>query len=260
MEQRSPPRPHLTQSDLQGRVAIVTGGSRGIGRATVEHFANAGATVLFTYQSENSKAIAEDLRQYGHESAPVIGYQVDASDPSQCQEFVAMVEREFGGVDILVNNAGIIRDGLLMTMEEKDWNQVMATNIGSLYGMTKPVLPMMLKKRRGSIVNLSSVAASRPGRGHSNYAASKGAVESFTKALAAEIGGKGIRVNAVAPGMIATDMSQEVRDAAEDHIKQRIALKRIGKPAEIARAILFLASDASSYITGAVLPVDGGAG
>jgi 3-oxoacyl-[acyl-carrier protein] reductase len=169
-----------------------------------------------------------------------------------------MIEREHGRLDVLVNNAGVVKDQLIMAMDDADWATVIDTNLTGAFRVIKPVAKLMMRKRQGAIVNLSSIAGSRPGRGHCNYAASKGGIEAMTKALAVELAARNIRVNAVAPGMIETDMSKTVRDAAGPEILSRILLKRYGTPADIANAVLYLASDLAAYVTGTVLHVDGG--
>ncbi len=243
--------------DFKGQVVIVTGGSRGIGRAVVESFAAAGADVCFSYANseESANHVCEGIRSKGGMAQ---GFRVDVRDTESCKQFVDTIEKERGKIDVLVNNAGMIRDKLIIAMSEDDWSDVIQTNLTGCYNMIRPCSRAMLKKRKGAIVNLSSIVASNPGKGHSNYAATKGGVESLTRALAMELGQKSIRVNAVAPGMIETDMTQAVRDAASDQIIGRITLKRYGTPTDIANAILFLSSDYASYITGEVLHVDGG--
>lgn len=245
--------------EFNSQVALVTGGSRGIGRAVVEGMAHAGATVLFTYAGSDSIAreLEGGLRAAGQK---VVALKADVRDGHAMAGVIDLIEREHGRLDVLVNNAGIIRDTLIMAMEEGDWNDVLSTNLTGLFQTIKPAARLMMRKRRGSIVNLSSVAATRPGRGHSNYAASKGGVESLTKALAVELAPKNIRVNCVAPGMIETDMSKDVRQLAGDQILDRILLRRYGTAADVANAVLFLASDLAGYVTGTVLHVDGGIG
>lgn len=242
---------------LDGKIALVTGGSRGIGRAIVEKFAFAGAHTFFTYSS-SSKESDEIVRGLTDKGCKVAAFQADVRDEAQMSSLIEKIESEAGGLDILVNNAGIIRDQLLLTMESEDWSQVLATNLTGAYNVIKPSVRGMMRKRKGSIINISSIAGSKPGRGHSNYAASKGGIEAMTKALAVELGGKGIRVNAVAPGMIETDMSTTVREVAGAEILSHISLKRFGKPEDIANAVMFLASDMSSYVTGEIIHVNGG--
>ena len=244
---------------FKDQVVWVTGGSRGIGRALVESFAAEGAKVIFTYSQAAAAAneIAAQLRDAG---AEVAAYQLDVRDQKACDGLVDLIEKEHGRLDVLVNNAGIIRDGLLLAMEPADWQAVIDTNLTGLYNCIKPASRVMMRRRQGAIVNISSVAAARPGKGHCNYVASKGGLEAMTKALAMELGSRKIRVNAVAPGVIETEMSEEVRRLGGDLILDRIPLKRFGQAADIAAATLFLASSEAAYVTGAILHVDGGAG
>jgi 3-oxoacyl-[acyl-carrier protein] reductase len=244
---------------LKNKVVLVTGGSRGIGRAIATRFAEEGARVLITYGSSSAKA-DELVGELTGKGLQCHAYQVDVRDTQATEDFVEMVGKEFEQIDVLVNNAGIIRDTLIMSMEKEDWDQVIGTNLTGVYNTIKPVARLMMRKRSGSIINLSSIAASRPGKGHSNYAATKGGVESMTMALAQELSSRKIRVNCVAPGMIETDMSKEVRDLAGDLILDKIALKRYGQPNDIADTVMFLASERAAYITGEILHVDGGVG
>ncbi len=242
---------------LKDKNVLITGGARGIGRAVASRFAEEGANVLITYA--NSSAMAEELvGEINGKGQKCHAYKVDVRSGKETNEFVEVIEKEFGGVDVLVNNAGIVRDTLIMTMEQDDWDQVIGTNLTGVYNTIKPISRLMMRKRQGSIINLSSIAASKPGKGHCNYAATKGGVEAMTKALSHELSSRKIRVNCVAPGMIETDMSKEVRELAGDMVLERIPLKRFGSPDDIADAVLFLASDRSSYITGEILHVDGG--
>ncbi|NNC86922.1 MAG: SDR family oxidoreductase [Akkermansiaceae bacterium] len=240
---------------LAGAVALVTGGSRGIGRAIVERLAASGADVTFTYLS-NAEAAGEVVS--ANPGRTIHPEQVDVRDPAACEALVEKIVDRAGKIDILVNNAGVIRDGLLAMMPEEDLAAVLETNVGGTFAMTKAVVPHMMSKRRGSIVNLSSVSAEKGGQGQTNYAATKGAINAFTKSLAVELARRKIRVNAVAPGVIETEMSKDVRDLAGDQITSRILLRRYGQPSEIAHAVWFLSSAFSEYITGEVLHVDGG--
>lgn len=240
---------------LEDQTAIVTGGSRGIGRAIVERLANAGMNVAFTFAS-NAEAAREVV-----EACPegkVTAEQVDVRDTEACKNFVEAVFDRTGAVHTLVNNAGVIRDNLLPMLEDDDLETVFDTNIQGVFRMSRAVMPFMSSKRDGRIINISSVSAEKGGRGQTNYAASKGAINAFTRSLAVEAGRRKIRVNAVAPGVIETEMSKDVRELAGDEILGNIVLKRYGRPEEIADAVWFLASDFSSYITGQVLSVDGG--
>ncbi len=242
---------------LEGRVALVTGGSRGIGRAIVEKLAGEGAKVAFVYHSnaDAANAVVEELTGNGHE---VLAFQADAADNAQADKVVEDVIEKWGKIDILVNNAGIIRDGLLAVMEPENWQAVIDTNLGSVYNFCHAVMRPMMSERYGRIINISSVSAEYGNQGQVNYAASKGGMQGLTRCLATEIGRRNITVNAVAPGFIATDMTEAIRNAAEGEIKKKIPVRRLGQPEDIANAALFLASDDASYITGHVLTVDGG--
>ena len=242
---------------LTDRIALVTGGSRGIGRAIVEALAGDGATVAFIYRS-SSQAADELVAELKEKGQTAIAIQGDVAQKSEADRIVGEIVEEHGKIDILVNNAGIIKDTLLATMSEEQWADVIATNLGSVFNFCQAVTRPMMGKRYGRIINMSSVAARMGNPGQSNYAASKGGIEGFTKCFATEIAKRKVTVNAVAPGFILTDMTQDVRDAAEDMILKAIPAKRLGAPADIANAVKFLAQDESSYITGQVLTVDGG--
>jgi 3-oxoacyl-[acyl-carrier protein] reductase len=247
----------IPASGLAGKVALVTGGSRGIGRAIVETLAADGADVTFFYRgdAEAANAVTAHAATQGWR---VAAEQVDVRDAAACEAAVERLVESRGGVQVLVNNAGVIRDGLLAMLTPDDVQTVLDTNVGGLFNVTRAVVPHMVSKRTGTIVNLSSVSAVKGGRGQTNYAASKGAVDAFTRALAVELASRRIRVNAVAPGVIETEMSQAVRELAGDEVKSRILLRRYGQPQEIANAVWFLASELSQYVTGEVLHVDGG--
>jgi 3-oxoacyl-[acyl-carrier protein] reductase len=244
---------------LEGQVAIVTGASRGIGKAAAIELALAGAAVVVNYRSrsEDAEQVVETIRQDGGRAEACAG---DVSSEADVRELVKFTLRKFGGVDILVSNAGVTRDLLLGSMKLQDWETVMSTNVRGAFLTVREVLPHMMSRRSGCIILLSSIAAERGGRGHANYAASKGAINAITKSLAVELSPRNIRVNAVAPGIILTDMTTRIRNFAEDEIKTMIPLKRIGDAVEVARAIRFLASSDASYITGEVLNVTGGLG
>ena len=242
---------------LEGKTAIITGGSRGIGKAIVEVFVKQGANVAFTYSSssEAAKIIESELST---SNVKVKSYKSDASNFEEAQELAAAVLEEFGSIDILINNAGITKDNLLMRMSEEDFDRVIQVNLKSVFNMTKAVQRTMLKQRKGSIINMSSVIGVNGNAGQSNYAASKAGILGFTKSMAIELGSRNIRSNAIAPGFIVTEMTDQL---GEDTIKQyfeAIPLKRGGTPEEIANTCVFLGSDMSSYITGQVLNVDGG--
>ena len=247
--------PTLTDAGLSGGVAIVTGGSRGIGRAIVEILAASGMEVIFTYR-DNTSAANEVIA--ANPSKTISAEAVDARDAAACAAFVEKIVNRTGKIDLLVNNAGVVRDNLLAMLEDSDIKTVLDTNVIGTFNMTRAVVPHMVSKRRGKIVNLSSVSGEKGGRGQTNYAASKGAINAFTKSLAVELASRNIRVNAVAPGVIETEMSKTVRELAGDQINSRILLKRIGQPADIANAVWFLSSKYADYITGEILHVDGG--
>ncbi|MBX3438977.1 MAG: 3-oxoacyl-[acyl-carrier-protein] reductase, partial [Planctomycetaceae bacterium] len=237
---------------LDGRVALVTGGSRGIGRAIVERLAREGAKVTFVYHS-NANAAQDVVVALQADGLEAVGVQADVASKTEADRVVHDVIDRWGKIDILVNNAGIIRDGLLATMEPENWQSVIDTNLGSVYNFCHAVMRPMMSERYGRIINISSVSAEYGNQGQVNYAASKGGMQGLTRCLAAEIGRRNITVNAVAPGFIATDMTEAIRNAAEGEIKKRIPVRRLGQPEDIAAAVLFLASDDASYITGHVL-------
>ena len=242
---------------LAGKVAIVTGGSRGIGRAIVELFAAEGADVTFWYQG-NAKAAEEVVAVAAAAGQSVRSMQVDVRDSGACRAAAEAVADRAGRIDILVNNAGVIRDNVLVGLEDDDIRTVLDVNVGGVFNVTRAVAPFMISRRTGKIVNLSSVSGAKGGRGQTNYAASKGAIDALTRALAVELAARRINVNAVAPGVIETEMSETVRELAGDEIKARILLRRFGQPRDIAHAVWFLSSGLADYVTGQVLYVDGG--
>ncbi|NMC21776.1 MAG: 3-oxoacyl-ACP reductase FabG [Thermogutta sp.] len=242
---------------VEGKIAIVTGGSRGIGRACVLDLARHGAEVWFVYQTsrEAAEKLAAEAAEQGGTAHPV---QADVRDLDRAQQVVDGILAGRSRIDILVNSAGIVRDGLLGTMTPEQWAEVIATNLTGTFNFCRAVAQQMISQRGGSIVNLSSTAAEFSSRGQVNYAASKGGINGLTRAMAKEMAPRRVRVNAVAPGMIDTDMSAAVRGLVGDKIKDLIPLRRIGAPEEVAKVVTFLASDAASYITGQVIRVDGG--
>ena len=247
--------PTMTDSGLAGAVAIVTGGSRGIGRAIVQVLAAAGMDVVFTYR-ENAPAAAEVTA--ADPEGKVTAQAADVRDPAACAALAEQVHERTGRIDVLVNNAGVIRDNPLGALEPADVRAVIETNVEGTFNMTRAVIPFMISQRSGKIVNVSSVSGEKGGRGQTNYAASKGAINALTRALAVEVASRGITVNAVAPGVIETEMSRAVRELAGDQIKARILLRRYGRPEEVAHAVWFLSSRYADYITGQILHVDGG--
>lgn len=242
---------------LKDQVALVTGGSRGIGRAIVKAFAAEGARVGFVYRG--NQAAADNLvQEVGQTGGIALALQGDVTSGEAAKSCAERVEKEWGRLDILVNNAGIIRDDLFVRMEPEAWTSVLETNLGGTYNFCRAVAYTMMKQRRGRIINISSVAAEHVNQGQANYAASKGAINAFTRALAVELAPRNVTVNAVAPGFIETDMSEAVRNKAGDFIKKVIPMRRLGQPEDIARVAVFLASADAAYITGQVLTVDGG--
>ncbi|MCW3072760.1 MAG: beta-ketoacyl-ACP reductase [Bacteroidetes bacterium] len=242
---------------LEGKVALITGASRGIGRGIALRFAEQGANVAFTYLSsvEKGEALAKELEAYGVKAK---GYRSDAADFKAAEELVNSVVADFGTVDILVNNAGITRDTLLMRMSEQQWDEVMNANLKSVFNLTKAVQKPMLKQRKGSIINMSSVVGVKGNAGQSNYAASKAGIIGFTKSVALELGSRNIRSNAIAPGFIETEMTEVLDPKVVQGWRDTIPLKRGGSVDDIANATIFLASDMSAYITGQTLNVCGG--
>ena len=242
---------------LDGKIALVTGASRGIGRAIAIELAKEGATVAINYAG--NKTAAEEVKNIITEmGGKAMIIQADVSDENSAMNMVEEVIKEFGGIDILVNNAGITRDGLFIRMKEDDWNAVINTNLTGIFNCTKVAAKYIMKKRSGKIINMSSVSGIMGNAGQTNYAAAKAGVIGFTKSLAREMASRGITVNAVAPGFIATDMTAAMPEKAQEHVLASIPLGKMGEPKDIANAVLFLASDKASYITGQVIHVDGG--
>lgn len=243
---------------LKDQVAIVTGGSRGIGEAIALKLAENGAHIAFSYVSsdEKAKALEEKLKALGVKAK---AYKSNAGVFADCETMVADVLKEFGSIDICVNNAGISRDNLLLRMTEEQWNDVVQTNLNSVFNMTKQVIRPMMKARKGSIINMSSIIGMRGNAGQSSYAATKAGIIGFTKSIAAELGSRNIRCNAIAPGFVETDMTHYLKegDAAKGFL-EKIPLGRFASTEEIANVTLFLASDLSSYVTGQVISTCGG--
>jgi|MGYP001432239815 3-oxoacyl-[acyl-carrier protein] reductase len=242
---------------LEGKTAIITGGSRGIGKGIALVFAQHGANVAFTYSSsvESANSLEKELSNYG---VKVKSYQSNAADHKESQDLVENVLEDFGSIDVLVNNAGITKDNLLMRMGEEDFDKVIEVNLKSVFNMTKAVQRTMLKQRKGSIINMSSVVGVKGNAGQSNYAASKAGIIGFSKSIALELGSRNIRSNVIAPGFIETEMTAKLDEKTVDVWRNAIPLKRGGAPEDIANACVFLASDLSAYITGQTLNVDGG--
>jgi 3-oxoacyl-[acyl-carrier protein] reductase len=239
---------------LQGEIALVTGASRGIGAAIADELAAQGARVIGTATTEaGAQAIHARLAASGG-----AGRVLDVTAPGAIDALVDAIAAEFGPVSILVNNAGITRDNLLMRMKEEDWQAILDTNLSSVFRSSKAVMRAMMKARKGRIINIASVIGVTGNAGQANYAAAKAGIIAFSKSLAKEIGSRGITVNVVAPGFIQTDMTKDLPEAAREALVGQIALGRLGEPADIARAVAFLAGPSAAYITGETLHVNGG--
>lgn len=249
---------------LQGKIALITGGSRGIGEALVRKFVEHGASVAFTYVSASSQARAETLATEvlagtasGEGGQTVRAYQSDAGDFAQSEALIAQVLTDFGKLDIVINNAGITRDTLMLRMTEQQWDDVIQTNLKSVFNMTKHALKPMIRTG-GSIINMSSVVGVFGQQGQANYAASKAGIIGFSKSIAKEYGSRGIRCNAIAPGFIATEMTEALDEKTKEGYLSAIPLKRLGSGDDVANTCVFLASDMGAYITGQVISVCGG--
>jgi 3-oxoacyl-[acyl-carrier protein] reductase len=250
---------NLKKTSLLNKVALVTGGARGIGRSIVLAVCEAGANCAFTYASNRQAAesLVEEINHLGRRALP---FQLDARDFDGAIKLIDTVKKEFGRLDLLINNAGITRDKSLMMMSQDDWSAVIDTNLTGVFNTTRACIITFLKQKSGNIVNISSVSGIHPLPGQTNYAAAKAGVIGFTKSLAKEIAPYGIRVNAVAPGFIDTEMTAELSQQLQEKFLNMIPLQRFGTAKEVAMAVLFLLSDESQYITGQTLQLDGGLG
>ena len=241
---------------LDNKTALISGATRGIGRGIAIKFAQEGANVVFTYRSSVEKAqkLEEELKAFGVKAK---GYQSDAGDFEAAASLCKQVVKDFGSIDVLVNNAGITRDTLILRMKEQQWDDVINTNLKSVFNLTKNSIRPMMKARKGSIINITSIVGMRGNAGQANYAASKAGIIGFSKSIAQELGSRNIRCNAVAPGFIATEMTDELNEQVRDAYMKTIPLKRFGSVEEVANVCLFLASDMSNYVSGQVLSVCG---
>lgn len=243
--------------NLQGKTAVVTGAARGIGAAIARKLAEQGANIVI-----NDLRISDEMQQLGQEleksGVKALLLAADVSNFAEAQEMVDQAKEEFGAVDILVNNAGITRDNLIMRMSEEDFDKVIAVNLKGAFNCARHVAPLMVRQKSGRIINISSVIGIYGNAGQANYAASKAGIIGLTKSLAKEIGSRGITVNAIAPGFIETEMTAVLPEKVRQELQEKITLRRLGKPEDIADAVCFLASDMAKYITGQVLGVDGG--
>lgn len=242
---------------LEGKTALITGAARGIGKALALRFAAEGANIAFTdlVIDDNGRATEAEIAALG---VKVKGYASNAADYEQTQEVVKQIHEDFGTIDILVNNAGITKDGLMMRMSEGQWDAVIAVNLKSAFNFVKAVLPIMMRQRSGNIINMASVVGVHGNAGQANYAASKAGLIALAKSIAQEVGSRGIRANAIAPGFIETAMTAALPDEVRQEWMKTIPLRRGGKVEDIANVAVFLASDMSSYVTGQVIQVDGG--
>ena len=243
--------------DIKNKVALVTGGSKGIGEAIVREMVSQGAKVAFTYKrdAKSAEILVKDLKEKNHQ---VIAFKADASSLSAASKVVGQVEKEIGEIDILINNAGITRDRTLLFMTEEDWQSVIDNNLTSVFSMTKAVLPYLMKRKKGSIINISSVSALTGLPGQGNYAASKAGIIGLTRVAAKEAAKANVTVNAIAPGFIDTEMVEKIPAAIKNRILGLIPLQRIGKPEEVAQLVCYLSSEKARYITGQVITIDGG--
>lgn len=242
---------------LTGKTALITGAARGIGKALALRFAAEGADIAFTdlVIDENGKQTESEIKDLG---VKCIGYASNAADFTQTEKVVKKVHEDFGHIDILVNNAGITKDGLMMRMSEGQWDAVINVNLKSAFNFIHAVLPVMMRQKNGSIINMASVVGVHGNAGQANYAASKAGLIALAKSIAQEVGSRGIRANAIAPGFIETAMTAALPESVREEWCKKIPLRRGGKPEDIAEVAVFLASDMSSYVTGQVIQVDGG--
>lgn len=242
---------------LEGKVALVTGAARGIGKAIALRFASEGADIAFTDLAidDNGRATEEEIRALG---VRVKGYASNAANFDEAHKTVEEVVKDFGGIDILVNNAGITKDGLMLRMSEAQWDAVIAVNLKSAFNFVHACVPVMMRRRGGSIINMASVVGVHGNAGQANYAASKAGMIALAKSVAQEMGPKGIRANAIAPGFIETAMTEALPDSVREEWKKKIPLRRGGTPDDVANVAVFLASNLSSYVSGQVIQVDGG--
>lgn len=242
---------------LEGKTALITGAARGIGKALALRFAAEGADIAFTdlVIDENGKQTEDEIKALG---VKCIGYASNAADYAQTEEVVKKVHEDFGKIDILVNNAGITKDGLMMRMTEGQWDAVINVNLKSAFNFIHAVLPIMMRQKSGSIINMASVVGVHGNAGQANYAASKAGLIALAKSIAQEVGSRGIRANAIAPGFIETAMTAALPDNVREEWVKKIPLRRGGKPEDIAEVAVFLASDMAAYVTGQVIQVDGG--
>lgn len=242
---------------LEGKTALITGAARGIGRSIAIRFAEAGANIAFTVRKidDNMKSVEAEIAALGVKVKP---YVSDAADFEATHKTIELIKADFGVIDILINNAGITRDGLMMRMTEEQWDAVIDVNLKSVFNFTHAVTPIMMRQRSGSIINLTSVVGITGNAGQANYSASKAGVIGLTKSMAKEIGSRGIRVNAIAPGFIDTDMTSALSEEVRKEWANQIPLRRGGSPKEVADVAMFLASDISTYVTGQIISVCGG--
>jgi len=240
----------------ENKVALITGGTRGIGKAIAKKFAENGYALVINYVSENTDL--EKLKKDINSKNEILFVRANVGDFTSCEELIKKAIEKFGKIDILVNNAGITRDNLIMRMKEEDFDKVIDTNLKGTFNVTKNVIPYMMKKRSGKIVNISSVVGVSGNAGQCNYAASKAGIIGFTKSIAKELASRNILANCVAPGFIDTDMTEVLSDSVKENINSQIPLKRMGTAEEIAKAVYFLAGEDNTYITGQVLNIDGG--